>query len=97
MEKQNLPNATAVLVLGILSILTCCLFGVFGLALAIIGLVLTHKDLLIYNQSPDKFINYQTLNVGKILCIIVLKEFSCKLIYEGCFVLTMGVINPHTC
>jgi hypothetical protein len=70
MEKQKLSNATAVLVLGILSILTCCCYGIIGLALGIIGLVLTHKDLILYNQSPEKYENYQTLNAGKILCII---------------------------
>ena len=47
MENQKLPNATAVLVLGILSILTCCCYGLFGLALAIIGMYLTHNDLKI--------------------------------------------------
>ena len=70
MENQKLPNATAVLVLGILSIITCCCYGILGLILGIVGLVLTNKDLIIYNQSPEKFTNYQTLNIGKILCII---------------------------
>jgi len=70
MENHKLPNATAVLVLGILSILTCCCYGIFGLILAIVGLYLTHKDLVLYNGSPEKFMNFSQLNTGKILCII---------------------------
>jgi hypothetical protein len=81
MEKQKLPNATAVLVLGILSILTCCCYGVVGLALGIIGLVLTHKDLIAYNQSPEKFDNFQTLNTGKILCIIGIVLSAIAILY----------------
>ena len=62
MENQKLPNATAVLILGILSILTCCCYGLFGLALAFIGLYLTHNDLKTYNAAPERFINFQQLN-----------------------------------
>ncbi len=70
MENQKLPNATAVLVLGILSILTCCCYGLFGLALGIIALVLASKDLKLYQEFPERFTNYQNLNVGRILAII---------------------------
>lgn len=31
MEQQKLPNATIILVLGILSIVTCCCYGIVGL------------------------------------------------------------------
>ena len=81
MENQKLPNATAVLVLGILSILTCCCYGLFGLVLGIVGLILTNKDLIIYNQSPEKFVNYQTLNIGKILCIIGIVLSAIAILY----------------
>jgi hypothetical protein len=81
MENQKLPNATAVLVLGILSILTCCCYGLFGLILAIVGLYLTHKDLIIYNGSPEKFINFSQLNTGKILCIIGVVLNAIMLLY----------------
>lgn len=81
MEKQKLPNATAVLVLGIISILTCCCYGIIGLVLGIVGLVLTNKDLILYNQSPEKFDNYQTLNTGKILCIIGIVLSAIAILY----------------
>ncbi|MBC7525398.1 MAG: DUF4190 domain-containing protein [Flavobacterium sp.] len=70
MENQKLPNATVVLVLGILSIITCCCYGVVGLTLAIIALVLAKKDLILYHLAPEKYSNYQNLNVGRILAII---------------------------
>ena len=70
MEKRNLPNATAVLVLGILSIITCCCYGVFGLVLGIVALVLAGKDIKLYSENPELYSNYQNLNIGKILSII---------------------------
>ena len=70
MEKRNLPNGTAVLVLGILSILTCSCYGVIGLTLGIIALVLAKKDLKLYQESPELYLNYKNINTGKILGII---------------------------
>ena len=70
MEKRNLPNGTAILVLGILSILTCCCYGFIGLTLGIVALVLAKKDLKLYQESPELYLNYQNLNIGKILAII---------------------------
>jgi hypothetical protein len=70
MENQKLPNATAVLVLGILSILTCCCYGVLGLVLGSIALYLYNSDAKLYNTDPNSFINYQNLKTGRILAII---------------------------
>jgi hypothetical protein len=81
MENQKLPNATAVLVLGILSILTCCCYGLFGLALGIVALVLANKDMKLYKEFPEKFSNYKNLNVGRILAIIGVVLNVLSLIY----------------
>lgn len=70
LTNQKLPNATAVLILGILSILTCCCYGILGLILGIIALVLAKKDMALYNISPQSYINYSNLNIGRILSII---------------------------
>ena len=70
MEKQNLPNATAVLVLGILSIIGCCCYGILGLIFGIIALILANKDKQIYVQNPELYSNYGNLNTGRILAII---------------------------
>lgn len=68
--NQKLPNATAVLVLGIVSIVTCCCYGVIGLIAAIVGLILANKDMALYRQNPAEYNNYSNLNVGRILCIV---------------------------
>ena len=70
MEKRQLPNGTVVLILGILSILTCCCWGIFGLALGIIALVLAKKDLALYAENPELYSNYNNINTGRILAII---------------------------
>jgi uncharacterized membrane protein len=71
MEKQKLPNATAVLVLGIVSILaSCCCTVIVGAIPAIIGLILAKKDTDLYNSNPDLYDGYSNLKTGKILNII---------------------------
>lgn len=69
MEKQKLPNAIAVLILGILSIPGCCFYGI-GLIFGIIALVLAKKDTALYNSNPDGYDGYSNLKTGKILAII---------------------------
>lgn len=67
--QSKLPNATAVLVLGILSILGCCCYGV-GVILGIIGLVLAKKDMRLFNANPNQYTGANNINTGRILCII---------------------------
>ena len=67
--QSSLPNATAVLILGIVSIIGCCFYGI-GLIAGIIGLVLASKDMKLYRANPNAYNNYSTLNIGRILCII---------------------------
>lgn len=69
MEKQKLPNAVAVLVLGILSIPACCFYG-GGLIFGIIALVLAKKDRALYAANPEGYEGYSNLNTGRILAII---------------------------
>lgn len=70
MEKQKLPNANVVLILGILSIVTCCCWGIIGLILGIVALVLAKKDIALYLENPELYSNYSNLNTGRILAII---------------------------
>jgi hypothetical protein len=67
--KQTLPNASAVLVLGILSIVFCWCFG-FGLIMGIIALALSMNAHKLYRENPDKWIGYGNLQAGKITAII---------------------------
>jgi hypothetical protein len=66
--KQQLPNATAVLVLGICSIVLGC-FGI-GVICGIIGLVLSSTPRRMYRENPEQYDNYGSLNAGFIMCII---------------------------
>jgi hypothetical protein len=70
MEQQKLPNSTLILVLGILSIVTCCCYGVLGLLLGIITIVLAKKATAIYAESPEQYSGFQNVKTGKILAII---------------------------
>lgn len=51
----NLPNATAVLVLGIVSIVGCIFYGVPGIVCGIIAIVLHKKDRQIYLTNPTAY------------------------------------------
>ena len=90
MENQKLPNATAVLVLGIASIITCCCYGILGIILGIVGLVISKKDLVLYNENPTQYINYSNLNIGRILCIIGIVLSGIYLIYTIFLFSTIG-------
>lgn len=69
-RRKQLPNATAVLVLGIISIPTSFCYGFIGITLGIIALVLAKKDLKLHKQYPDEFEGYDNLNIGRICAII---------------------------
>jgi uncharacterized membrane protein len=69
--SQQLPNATAVLVLGILSIVFCICYGI-GIVLGIIAIVLANKSLKLYNGAPTAYTaaSYKNLSAGRICAII---------------------------
>ncbi|MCL6265316.1 CCC motif membrane protein [Flagellimonas myxillae] len=70
MEKQKLPNSTLILVFGIVSIVTCCCYGVLGLIFGIIALVLANKATKLYMENPENYDGYSNVKTGKILAII---------------------------
>ena len=51
--QQQLPNATAVLVLGIISIVGCFCYGIIGLILGIIALVYIYS--MFFEKQSKKF------------------------------------------
>ena len=65
--NQSLPNATAVLVLGILSIVLCFICG-------IVALVMSQNDKRLYEQNPGVYStsSYDLLKAGRICSIISL-------------------------
>ncbi|QIE58327.1 DUF4190 domain-containing protein [Rasiella rasia] len=70
MEQQKLPNATLILVFGIISIVTCCCYGVLGLIFGIIAMVMAKKATATYMANPEQYSGYQNVKTGKILAII---------------------------
>jgi hypothetical protein len=70
MEKQNLPNATTSLVLGILSLVTCICYGIIGLPLGIIAFILGHKATVKYKLNPEEYNSVGNATAGKITGII---------------------------
>jgi hypothetical protein len=66
--KQNLPNSTAVLVLGICSIVFGCFF--VGLILGIVGINMAGKGRKMYRDNPELYDGYGSLNAGWIMSII---------------------------
>jgi hypothetical protein len=68
----DIPNATAVLVLGIISIAMCWCYGIIGLACGIIALVLAGKSMRQYNENPGAYTtkSFNNLKAGRICALI---------------------------
>lgn len=95
-DKMVLPNATPVLVLGIISIIGCFCYGIVGIICGIIALVLAKKDLTRYRQAPEQYTrgSYDNLNAGKVCAIIGL----CLSVLFLAYVIVAGSIllnNPE--
>jgi hypothetical protein len=90
MEKQKLPNSTLILVFGIISILTCCCYGIIGLILGIIAIVLANKATKIYAENPENYTGYSNVKTGKILAIIGVILSALYLIVVVYFYATIG-------
>lgn len=90
--QQSLPNATVVLVLGILSIVFCCCYGILGLIPAIIALVLSKKDRKLYemNVSAYTLSSYKNLNAGRVCAIIGLILNILSLLYFVAIIIMFG-------
>jgi hypothetical protein len=85
-QQRALPNATAVLVLGILSIVFCFICG-------IVALVLASGDRRNYLRDPQHYTNasYELLKAGRICAIIGLSIWAVILLfYIAIFVFAIG-------
>jgi hypothetical protein len=90
--KAPLPNATAVLVLGIISIPTCCCYGIVGLVCAIVALVLARSAKNLYRVNPEEYTegSYKNLNAGVICAWIGLALAVLYIIYMIVIITTIG-------
>ena len=92
--KQALPNGTTVLVLGIISIVSCWCTGIIGVALGIIALVLAKKAKLLYTQSPELYTesSYGNMKAGKVCAIIGICLSSFTLLYYLFYFIFIGAM-----
>ena len=93
MEQKSLPNATAALVLGIISIVSSCfLFGLVGLITGIIGLVLGNKDKGLYAATPEGYTesSMKLSKAGRVCSIIGIILSALAAIFFIIYVVFMG-------
>jgi len=71
-KEIALPNATAILVLGIISIVGCCCYGIVGIICGIIALVMANPSMKLYAEDSNRYSSssYQNVKIGKICAII---------------------------
>jgi hypothetical protein len=91
--QAPLPNATTALVLGIISIPTCCCFGIVGLVCGIIAIVLGHRALKLYRSNPSHFniSSYNNANAG-FVCGIVGTVFSALCLFYFIYLMIIGAM-----
>lgn len=91
--EKTLPNATATLVLGIISIVTCWLYAIPGIVCGIIALVLFAKDKKIYQEDPMSYnASFKNAKAGQVCAIIGLCLSALFFIYLIFVVVALGSI-----
>lgn len=67
-----LPNATAILVLGIASIVTCFCYGIVGIICGIIAIVMSNTAKTTYESNPAAYTSssYSNVKTGRICAYI---------------------------
>lgn len=87
-----LPNSTGVLVMGIISIALCWCYGIVGITLGIISIVLANKSKKLYQADPNKYTlgSYKNLQAGYICAIIGLSLSALYLIFIIIYFLIIG-------
>ncbi|WP_109097126.1 CCC motif membrane protein [Aquimarina sp. AU58] len=93
-NKQQLPNATLVLIFGIASIVTCFCYGFLGLVFGIIALVLAKKAKELYLANPELYTGYENLKAGRICAIIGTILSSLYLLIIIGYIIFMGALMP---
>lgn len=90
----SLPNATAVLVLGIISLVGCFCYGIVGLVCGIIALVLAGKDLKLYKADPAAYTpgSYSNLKAGRVCAIIGLSVSAVYILIIVFYIIFMGTM-----
>ncbi|MFM2249450.1 MAG: hypothetical protein RLZZ358_377 [Bacteroidota bacterium] len=71
-KQVELPNHTAVMILGILSILTCCCYGIPGLIMGIVAISLAASSKKLFQENPENYTSgsLKNLETGRICAIV---------------------------
>lgn len=90
--QVHLPYAVAVLVLGIVSIVTCFCYGLPGLICGIVALILSGKARAAYLQAPERYTraSYNNMKAGKICAIVGVCLSSLMIIYVIIWLAILG-------
>lgn len=93
-QRESLPNATAVLVLGIVSIVGCFCYGIVGITCGIIALVLGKKDKARYAVNPGRYTpaSYNNLKAGRVCAIVGLSLSAIYLVIIIFYIAIVGTI-----
>ena len=92
-SPEALPNAAAVLVLGILSIITCWLWGIPGIIMGIIAISLHKKNKTLYLSNKAKYEqSFKNSKAGFVCGIIGLCLSALMIIYSIVWVLLIAGI-----
>lgn len=90
--QTPLPNSTAVLVLGIISIALCWCYGIVSLTCGIIALVLANKGMALYKANPSAYTlsSFNNMKGGRICAIIGVSLGSLYLIFVIVYLVILG-------
>ncbi len=89
-----LPYSTEALILGIVSIPTCCCFGLIGLACGIVAIVFGSKGIKLYKANPGVYTqtSYNNANAGMICGIIGTIMSSLYVLYAIVYLIIVGTM-----
>lgn len=92
--QQPLPNSTAILVLGILSIVFCWCYGIIGMVLGIIALVLSGKAKKLYEENPSAYTvgSFNNMKGGRICGIIGICLSALYLVFIVVYIIFIGAM-----
>ena len=88
--QQKLPNAVATLILGILSILGSCCYGIPGIIMAIIALIISSNSNKLLKANPEGYSDAGNHKAGRICAFIGLGISALYFIFFIVYVVILG-------